>query len=34
MIPSKRLEETILWRAYQEKAVSESTRASWVKEVL
>ena len=33
MIHSKRLEETILWKAYQGKDVSENTRADWVKEV-
>lgn len=33
MIHSKRLEETVLWKVYQEKTVSESTRANWVKEV-
>lgn len=33
MIHSKSLEETVLWKVYQEKIVSESTRASWVKEV-
>lgn len=33
MSHSQRLEETVLWKVYQEKAVSESTRASWVKEV-
>ena len=32
MIHSKSLEETVLWKVYQEKIVSESTRASWVKE--
>lgn len=30
---SKSLEETVLWKVYQEKAVSDSKRASWVKEV-
>ncbi len=33
MIHSKRLEETVLWKVYQEKTISESTRVNWVKEV-
>lgn len=33
MIHSKKLEETALWKSYQEKVVSESARENWVKEV-
>lgn len=33
MIHSKKLEETTLWKAYQEKVTPESTRGNWIKEV-
>lgn len=33
MIHSKNLEETALWKVYQEKVTPESTRGNWIKEV-
>lgn len=33
MVHSKNLEETALWKAYQEKVTPESTRCIWIKEV-
>ncbi len=33
MVHSKRLEETALWKIYQERAASQHTRVNWVKEV-
>lgn len=33
MVHAKGLEDTVLWRSYQEKAVSESGRVNWTKEV-
>lgn len=32
MVHSKKLEETALWKAYQEKVTPESTRSNWIKE--
>lgn len=32
MVHSKKLEETMLWRGYQEKVSSDERRSSWVKE--